>query len=657
MPNPDDEIGNKMLTTDFETQMKQNRCKRGTFKGSITRIKTFVESLDSEKPDLDLVKVKLDHLETTWHKYDEVQTLLELNHETTAIVGVKDSQKTLQSCRVLLDAGSQANFITEDTVQQPINTSTWNIPKFVKLADYHFNTPGNIDILIGSELYLHLMKKGQIKKTENFPVIQETTLGWIVAGKLPSTDENENPPKITSLFINSELNIQNQLKQFWELEEIKTTPRTKEESMCEQHFLENLKRNQDGRFIVRLPRRQNHTTLGDSFDNAHCRFLLLERKLNKVTNLKEDYSNFMKRYLELDHMQVIEQPTRNDALTCNDAFERPYYLPHHAVFKQTSSTTKLRVVFDASAKADNGISLNDTLIVGPTVQQDLISIVLRFRTHVYAMTADIAKMYRQVLVDPRDYDLQRIIWRNSVEEEIGHYQLKTIAYGTASAPFFATRCIIQLANENSKQFPKASEVIRHDFYVDDLQTGADDLTETMQLQDGYGACIYLRSVNTFGNISVKLLCSKSRVAPVKQISIPRLELCGALLMARLLNFVNLALKLTINKIYLWTDSTVVLSWISALPTKWKTFVANRVSEIQDLTDGCVWGHVSTDENPADVLSRGNDAFELQINQLWWYGPSWLNKPSEYWNHKPFDETNLKAEIVQLNFAMYLLHLR
>ncbi|XP_075210468.1 uncharacterized protein LOC142317804 [Lycorma delicatula] len=149
-------------------------------------------------------------------------------------------------------------------------------------------------------------------------------------------------------------------------------------------------------------------------------------------------------------------------------------------------------------------------------------------------------------------------------------------------------------------------------------------------RNGYGACIYLRSVNTFGNISVKLLCSKSWVAPVKQISIPRLELCGALLIARLLKFVNPALCLTINKTYLWTDSTVVLSWISALPTKWKTFVANHVSEIQDLTEGCVWGHVSTDENPADVLSRGNNAFELQINQLWWYAPSWLKRPSEDW---------------------------
>ncbi|XP_075210203.1 uncharacterized protein LOC142317527 [Lycorma delicatula] len=98
-------------------------------------------------------------------------------------------------------------------------------------------------------------------------------------------------------------------------------------------------------------------------------------------------------------------------------------------------------------------------------------------------------MYRQVLVDPRDYDLQRIIWRNSGEEEIGHYQLKTITYGTASAPFLATRCIIQLVNENSKQFPKASEVIRHDFYVDDLQTGADDLTEALQLQGEITAII------------------------------------------------------------------------------------------------------------------------------------------------------------------------
>ena len=102
-----------------------------------------------------------------------------------------------------------------------------------------------------------------------------------------------------------------------------------------------------------------------------------------------------------------------------------YFLPHHAVFKETSTTTKTRVVFDGSAKTSNGLSLNDILQVGPTVQPDLYSIVLRFRTYQVCFTADITKMYRQITVHSQDRDLQRILWRYSTEEPIQEYQLNT----------------------------------------------------------------------------------------------------------------------------------------------------------------------------------------------------------------------------------------
>ncbi|XP_075210146.1 uncharacterized protein LOC142317990 [Lycorma delicatula] len=102
-----------------------------------------------------------------------------------------------------------------------------------------------------------------------------------------------------------------------------------------------------------------------------------------------------------------------------------FYLPHHAVFKETSLTTKLRVVFDGSAKSSNGLSLNDTLIIGPKVQQDLFSIILRFRVHNYVITSDITKMYRQILVT-QDSNLQRILWRENPEQDLKHYALRTV---------------------------------------------------------------------------------------------------------------------------------------------------------------------------------------------------------------------------------------
>jgi hypothetical protein len=124
-------------------------------------------------------------------------------------------------------------------------------------------------------------------------------------------------------------------------------------------------------------------------------------------------------------------------------------MPHHAVLRSSSLTTKLRVVFDASAKSSNGTSLNDVLMNGGIVQDDLVSIVLRFRLHEYVMTADIEKMYRQILIDPAHRNYQRILWRDSPEKELSHYQLNTVTYGTVSAPYQATRCLQELSTLNA----------------------------------------------------------------------------------------------------------------------------------------------------------------------------------------------------------------
>jgi len=133
----------------------------------------------------------------------------------------------------------------------------------------------------------------------------------------------------------------------------------------------------------------------------------------------------------------------------------------------------------------------------------------------------------------------------------------------------------------------------------------------------YGACIYLRSIDVQGKITTKLLCSKSRVAPLKRLSLPRLELCAAMLLADMYQASSRALKISFNKIRFWTDSMVVLAWLKSPTARWKTFVPNRVNHIQETTNVEDWNHISSKENPADLVSRGVDANALRNLSLWW----------------------------------------
>lgn len=532
---------------------------------------------------------------------------------------------------------------------------------------------------------------------------------------------------------------------------------------CEMHFEETYKRDSNGRYEVRMPFSTNHTELGDSLEAAPQHFKGMERRLQRNPKLKHDYINFLREYDSLGHMTKIDSPNDNAAQT--------YYLPHHCVIKEDSTTTKLTVVFDASAKTTSGLSLNDVTKTGPVIQRDLFSIVLNFRKHNIVLTADIEKMYRQVNVSMSDRDYQRIVWREEPGQELQHYRLNTVTYGTAPASFLAVRPLQQAAIDNCTD-SRIIEIIKSDFYMDDLITGTDTLddalylkqkiTDTLQggcfplrkwrsndkriltndrqgneyaLSDnktvktlglfweaesdtlnysinlsingeitkrsilaavskiydplglispitiraklimqhlwqfhrnwdetlpdnigeswqqfrtelialnnlkiprqvtakkvtdiqlhgfcdaserGYGACIYIRTTDANGRHYVNLLCAKSRVAPLRRVTLPRLELCGAVLLARLVLKIMEGFGISFTRRQLWCDSTIVLSWISAEAANWKTFVANRVAEIRESSCVDEWQHVKSELNPADVISRGTSPEQLIQNTL------------------------------------------
>jgi hypothetical protein len=161
---------------------------------------------------------------------------------------------------------------------------------------------------------------------------------------------------------------------------------TKEEKACEEHFQLHTRRLENGRYEVKLPLSDSVDKLGESYNNAKTKFLALEQRLLKHPHLKQDYSAFLEEYLQLGHMTPISEDEDNKEVP-------HFYMPHHGIDKETSSTTKLRVIFNGSAKSSNGVSLNDILMTGPKVQDDLYDIVQRFRLPKIVMSADIAKMY------------------------------------------------------------------------------------------------------------------------------------------------------------------------------------------------------------------------------------------------------------------------
>ena len=149
----------------------------------------------------------------------------------------------------------------------------------------------------------------------------------------------------------------------------------------------------------------------------------------------------------------------------------------------------------------------------------------------------------------------------------------------------------------------------------------------------YSATVYLRTEDVNGNFRISMLAARSKIAPVKTISIPNLELCGAALLTKLVQYVKELDFLQNLPVYAWTDSKIVLMWLRKHPCHWKTFVANRVSFIQTELTNVTWAHVPSKENPTDLASRGSTPIELAKSDLWWYGPKWLSQTSDYWHQE------------------------
>lgn len=453
----------------------------------------------------------------------------------TAIVTVLDVDGEAHAFRALIDQGSEASFITESallalrlpktsvqaiingigtsnsqskhmtsfTLRSPndvnfsinvealvmgkitnllpsssIKSQLWSHLIDLTLADPSYNRTGRIDLILGSDVFAQILMEGVRIGPEGSPVAQQTHLGWILSGKI--SNEPQRGISVTTLHATS--SIESLMERFLAAESVEdANPLSSEEQWCEKFFMDTHCRNEEGRFKVRLPFRfhfDSSAMLGRSREIAIKRLLQLERRFSQDIELKKEYSKAINEHVALGRMQ----PTTSDELERENHTCASAYLPHHAVIKDSSSSTKLRVVFDASRKTSNGKSLNDVLLVGPTIQSDIVTIIVNWRFHRIAFTADVQKMYLQVMVDPQDIEYQRIVWRNNPTEPIKDYSLNRLTFGTSCAPYIAIKSMKQLADYEKEKYPEAAVVIANDTYVDDVISGGDDVPSVQKLQ-------------------------------------------------------------------------------------------------------------------------------------------------------------------------------
>nr|XP_033199485.1 uncharacterized protein LOC117161858 [Bombus vancouverensis nearcticus] len=345
--------------------------------------------------------------------------------------------------------------------------------------------------------------------------------------------------------------------------------------------------------------------------------------------LRLQKTRFGWEYLALGHMTKV-----ND----NHSDDNGYYLPHHGVTKASSQTTKLRVVFDGSAPSTTGTSLNDTLHTGPKLQEDLFSPYLAIRCLKQLAEDEGHRFPRAAQVLQRDFYVDDALTGAETKDEA--LTLRTELTNLLQLAGLNIRK--WASNDNDLLHGLSLEETNHQHFLGDSQTlktlGA-IIESAIEIElhgfcdaseKAYGACVYLRTLNTNGRVWTQLLTAKSKVVPLKCQTIPRLELSGALLLTSLMSTVQQALSHKITRTIYWTDSTIVLHWLNTSPHTLKTFVANRVSEIQTKTSIRDWRHVPTDDNPADLISRGQTPEEFLRPTIWQHGPAWLYQSEGYW---------------------------
>ena len=313
-----------------------------------------------------------------------------------------------------------------------IDLSKYQHLQGIKLADTYQSGKEQVDILIGADYYYKIIE-GEVKngRYSDEPTAVSSKLGWILCGSI----KGQQHPTTTAMFSTVDVKEATMsLKHFWDLESIgraddKGQTKSIEEVDAIALFKEGL--SYDGqRYQVSIPWKRSHPELKDNYHQAVQRLKSIENNLKGDEIKRQDYSEAITQYVREGFAEEVKP--ENIHLSEN----KVRYLPHHAVYRRDKTTTKTRIVFDASAKFRHELSLNDYILRGPALQPNLVSVLIRFRSHLVALMTDIKKIFLQIELDERDRDVHRYLWRDmKTNEEPKVYRMHRVTFGVNCSPF------------------------------------------------------------------------------------------------------------------------------------------------------------------------------------------------------------------------------
>ncbi|GFY16327.1 uncharacterized protein TNCV_2349721 [Trichonephila clavipes] len=292
-------------------------------------------------------------------------------------------------------------------------------------------------MLLGAEVFYELMLPGQFKLEGSNVIFQNTVFGFIVSGSTSADAKG----KEHCGFIQATDNLEHSIKKFWEIENVEIdSVKTSELSIYEEHFKNTHSSDDQGKYTVPMPLKEDPSCLGESRQTAIQRLNSLWKRLSRNKEYLSLYEKFLQEYEDLGHMREIKV----------DGSGVSFYMPHHGVYRPEKSTTKLRAVFNAPSPSKSGKSLNSIQFNGGLVQEDVFSIMVRFRKH--------KRANKNVRVN---YSHLRHSWRT-----LSNYEnFETVSDG-----------------DEANNFPLEAPVVLSDCYMDYILSGSESIEEVIEFQ-------------------------------------------------------------------------------------------------------------------------------------------------------------------------------
>lgn len=420
--------------------------------------------------------------------------------ETVQVHVLNNSVETFQSMPVKIEIESVAgNFSREIEVRTCPRQVTggykvedWNKRKesWPHLQQCEFPKPakdGIVDLLIGvdnSELHYSM---ADINGKTGEPIARLGPLGWTCVGATAKNVMTMKRSHIVHSFltvgqtkgncIDEQYDVNNVLRKFWEVDSYGTqADRTNVLTKVEKEALNIVQSSLQytgSRYQVAVPWKENKDLLCNNREAALKRLEKTEKNLEDKEYVQKEYRDTVKAYVEKGYLRKL--PPENQPTTA------AWYLPHFPLVRMDKTTTKVRIVFDCSAR-HLGVSLNDVIHAGPKLQAELFDVLIRFRRNPIGMVCDIKEMYLQIEIEEQDRPFFRILWRDcETDREPDEYEFTRVVFGKNSAPMESQFVSQENARRNQDRYPLAAETVLKSTYMDDSIDSVEDETTALQL--------------------------------------------------------------------------------------------------------------------------------------------------------------------------------